>query len=533
MKIRRYTTSLLFSLFIVAFIHVFAHAETIDSFERKLKLEKDIAQQIQNDLSLLVPERFFRVSVVADFETKRDLQTEQVFQKSGKKEKTELLPGFGPTSQGNATDEQNRATTYVSVDQLKTLTFYLFLSNDITEELEKIADDYFQERWTKIDPNVISLVTKHVDFAGKGFMQGASVFEWFNARNLLIFGALLILVITFLILSRMAAKRADIVNSLSREHDDIKGIETVGEDEAKEEHKKEFVEELMDDPLAARNFVRSLSHDLQSHVRACFQTAPARKLLGSWLPPREEDETIPSDEELEILHLITALREYKKMRNKQLESPFGFLIDLTPEEAQSVLEDEPLDAIAHILRHTTPEQTRMLLASMSREEQEQIVQSLEEPEPDRSKLLDVEGRVRKKYEAIAKSIALHKSSDATVIRSILDESPHARYLTETLLKKYPDREEHLKKYLFDFEQLLEQKQEVLKRVLGQVENDVLLVLFQTIPEETKEKLEKCISKERREILKEYERSIGYQSQEGDENRAKNLLVHKAREILFS
>ncbi|MBI4212621.1 MAG: hypothetical protein HY540_08290 [Deltaproteobacteria bacterium] len=522
--------TLLVAILALAFFTNLAVAKTVDSFERKMKLEQEIAQQVEKDLSILVPERFYHISVVANIETSKNLQSEQIVQTPQVVHKeVPVLPGF-PALAKKTPEGPDRQATYVITEELASLAFYLVLSDRIPEAYAQTLMEYFQERWVAIDPASIKVITKRSAFPGESFSQGSSLFEWVNVRSLIIIAAGIFTLLLVLILSRR--RTSPMVTAMpGLTHPQTSAEIDPSGPSSQHHHKDAFLTALMADPLMARSFLRSLDQKTQEQVCLNFQSRQVRDLLCRWVGMATNLQGHP--DALDFQPVLSELHEFKEVRKRLLETASGFIQDLLPEEIVSLLTEEAFPSLKAIAHALSADQLQAILLQLPASEQQILLDHLHHHAiPDGQDHAELT-RLREKSAAIVKHMMAAPQAKSDIIESILEASPEAATLARDFIERHPEWETRLKKFTLSIEELTTHHTSSLREILSHLENEELIAILHDATEEQKKLFMKYISKERQKILIHLMRASNGTLQALDISTAKSMLLRHARETLFA
>lgn len=455
---------------IFLFLFIFAFSSKVqadDLYEHKLNLENDILNQITSGLNLLVKPEFYKITVNVVLEKeKKIVKTGQPVSKTAPKE---ILPGFYAPETSKETVKI--ITTEKEIEVLKSTTIHLYLREDILAESKKVITDYLNTQWMATNPEVVSVVHHTFPAPLPPVIQEPPVTkeplvvkespvvkekETFSlsdrlAENNWIFwgGVAVILVLLALFFIKNRKKP----NSPLKPQESL--LPEIKKDDKENEIlvnkiKSEFIQNLLDTPLLSRGFLSSLNHKQRKEILPFFQNMAIREWIVNWLGVEDEgsEDTPQSLNAYTLINILSELQEYKKIRQRQLKIPFGFLQDLMDKELINILQHESLEILSTILRYLPQKVAQTILTHLTQKDQALLIKNLQIPlRGDEKKITQTETRLREKYEQLSEKLLLPRRSKNVLVELILDGSPHSTNIAESLIAENPNLKSQYEKYL--------------------------------------------------------------------------------------
>jgi flagellar motor switch protein FliG len=519
-------------------------ADTVTIIEQKIHLENEVVQQIKEDLDQIVKPDLYKVSAVAKVSKGRTWHSEEVTREKNEQGPIlleEVLPGIKrpPAPKVVPTETKRSAVMYEQVFNLKSLRINLYLRDTIQESTASLIESYLQTSWVEQYPEIISVNSQRVPFPiDEDILKDAeSKSGWkkiLQRDDVLILLAALVLMLAFSLLLRrgIAKKQVTITNRV--EKPEAKKKEDPRKQERINDVKQIFMGEILEQPVIARNFLKTLDPKQQAKVLGHFTNSYVRGLMSYLMNAASIEERI--DEEVTLPDLQAVLQElyeYKEIRKKQLALPFGFLADLNPDELQMILSEEDTRTLGVILRFLPHDQVQHILSQLASAKQADLARQIQSPQPiDESTIATIEQRLRGHYGELSANLILAQHPQDNVIDLILDNSLHAPEIAKELIAQHPEKEEKYQQYLLDFDHFFSLDGNVLKRILGGTSNEILVTILCDLGEEEQKKIYKGISRERRHILGDMKKSLEATPTQIQINESKSKLLKMMRQTLY-
>lgn len=522
--------------------------DTLASYSGKMEFEKNVVTQIRTDLAPLVKDDTYEVTAAAVVEKVKHVQSQKTVEsRSGMTTVTgksvELLPGFRDLKDSNADRNSSTAITYEQVDELKSLTITAFLADNIPVESETVINDYLQNKWAAANPNVVTVATKKIAFPKPDVLPPLlpkTLRDYWTTENIL--KTLLVLAgfLMLLTLVRMRPKSEFSVNAemhgaaasqpLSNAQDQAPKP-TVTEAMSLNTLRDSFVREMVEDPLFARGFFGSVNDTAKHGLLDLFQSSYLRGVLAAWMHTDPNVSAMTEGSPAMLQALLEEFRNYKRLRQKQIALPFGFLADLTDAELCELVANESAEALAPVLKHARPNQIPLLLTRLTVDEQLQLVQTVRSSNAD-ANTTKIESRLKAKSQQIADRLAsLTHEPGGDMIDAVLEQSPQSQIVAEKMIALDPTLKPRLAKYLLGLDHLFTQEITIIKRVIGAVENEVLITALSDMDDTSRKKIYDGMSRERARIIEGIRKSEARHFGTTEVQMAKSALVKQMRAML--
>ncbi len=554
LMLRRILSFFSLTLFLGLILGVAVNAQNLSMYERKIRFENSIVDQIYNHLDGMIDRKFYKVTANVELERGQLPLSRQVYQSglgdSSRKNKTgnENLPGF---EAGDATSQIRRetSTTYEDVDQLKALAIQLFIDNKMPDDQAKAAETYIREHWIDTDPEKCTLIVTKTDLptmtpdaqpapvasgSEAGDDKKNSALNWRDWPTWVPLAVLLSLFVGLLLL-RPKSKPGNIdvqMNSQKPETLDRQPVALTG-DQPLTELKEAFVHELVADPQAARGFLENLGLEGKEDILAYYQHAYTRELLEKWMGYQAETPFGIRDMRPERLAIYLAeLREYKDLRRVNMQAPFGYLTGLDEYDLYELIADETKENIASLLPYIPESKRGGVMSYFGQESQEKILSLVAGGEDllKESGMAKFDARLRERFEHILKNQLPDRQAPEMVVRSVLDASPQSVNLAKKLIEDNPETEVSYGKYKLTLDDLLAMDADRTRRALSTLDNETIIKALSTIEEKSRDKLMAAMSTERSRIIKGLSKSLGTKFSADETKEASRILQRTLRNI---
>lgn len=521
---------LIFFVFIVSFSQ--ARADSLPAFEKKLNLEREMKQQIENDLNLLVDKKWYQVNAIINLTKSRELRSQEVSGSNSQEKNSEkslskpeistdeVLPGFdpppAPISEENPgrekpiVNQSQQSALYESVDQIKSLTINLILNENIPSDQEALIQKYLDMRWVGPNNGLVSVSTLKKEFPqpekDKVPLPPPPPTAWEKVQGfvethapLLLIGFFLIIITLILILVSNRSAKTDI----SIENKNIKD-ESFSQNSPDPKTLEALLQELFTQPLLGRSYLQSLKREDQRKILDLFRTSSLLPLLKQWLlipahvslPEMDVNDLIPQK-------TLAELKAFKKIRLSQQEAPFGYLLDLNSQELFQMLEDESLATMAPILSYLPPHHLQGILSHLNQSDQEELIKQVQHYVFSTPVVTAIDQRLRQRFEEQSHLLMNPKQSSQDVIQNMLEQSPHGSEIAKKLIASNPTLQNTYSRYTIEVSDLFSWEADKIKKVLGILSNETLASILQpTSIQEVEKRIQilSHLSKERSKII---------------------------------
>lgn len=525
-------------------------AQNLSMYERKIRFENAIVDQIYEQLDGIIDRKLYKVTANIELERVQQPLARQVYQSGNAgnnnrgKKVSDNLPGFELGDDTN-TLKRETSTTYEEIDQLKTLAIQLYVDKTLSAESITLAKTYIEDHWVKTKPEKITLTVSTIELPQfqpieekkpepEKIISEEKPEEKKDWRTYLQWWplglALLSLIIIALLLRRKSSdNNVELTIARQKSENLARPVPLTG-NQPLTELKEAFIRELVSDPRIGRGFLENLDNESKEDLLSYFQHAYTRELLEKWmnysvatsiLNPREI-----RPERLAIC--LTELKEYKNLRHIHIQSPFGYLVDLDEVDLRDLLAQESVESLASLLPFVPESKRATVISHLSQNDQEKIlslVSTGDQPFKE-SGLVRLDTRLREKFETLAKTRPSHKVSSDDVIRSVLEASPESATLATRLIEKNPEAEITFGKYKLTLEDLLAMDVEKTRRAMTNLDNETIIKAMHGLETPAREKVMHAMSSERSRIIKGLSKSLGSQFEDAEVASAKKLL-HRA------
>lgn len=515
-------------------------AEPVSMYERKLRFDNDVVSQIYRDLEQLVDKKYYKILASSEFERQKQWQTQQVFDDSSprnlvRKENTNL-PGFRDLK-GTTSRIKNRKTavTYEEIDNLKSLTILLYLDPSMPKESAKLIESYLEKNWVDPWPEIVHLIKKTVNLPQAKVSKPETFTNTLLKQDkwLLLAGLLVLFIIAVIL--RRGKSQTDFNINTQQSTPETNQENLIKEEERLNVLKDRFIDEVTNHPLISRGYLQSLEDDKSQLLLSYFNNTYLKAFMARWTNAKLEE--IDADEELKaapMAQFVSELCEYKKLRQKQIDLPLGYLVDLTSEELSEILSKQSLEILGVVIRYLPRRNINVILSSLSKEKQTTLLNELQTDKVvDENLVKSIDKKLRAQYQKITGKLLLSTWPENRLTEMLLDDSEYGHIIAEEMIAKNPQLRQGLQKYTIGFGDLLLQDKKVIQRILDEVNNEQILHAIQDMDEEFKFQLYRAVSSERGKVLKGLSKSIGQRASKDEIQEAKTEIVKKIRQVLYS
>lgn len=221
--------------------------------------------------------------------------------------------------------------------------------------------------------------------------------------------------------------------------------------------------------------------------------------LGLFRTPGRD--TPPGNEE-EVLDLHEReFDDYARARDWQDQQFFGFLHQLSNDQLNTLLTHASPLAACVMLRFLKPAQSAYVLDGMSPSRRSEIFAQV--PQVQVAALNDlaiIEKEIRASAQRMPRALFGSPKEDAEYWGRVLSESDQQDGILKALEKTNPELGPSLKQFRFKLEDAMSVDDDVLQRVLGDVDNDELALALTTLPDEVVEQFLQALSGRRRDLV---------------------------------
>ncbi|MEP9412116.1 MAG: flagellar motor switch protein FliG [Candidatus Brocadia sp.] len=248
---------------------------------------------------------------------------------------------------------------------------------------------------------------------------------------------------------------------------------------------KELVEKVL----------RDLSHELKSNERLVkYDSNSFKKLLERAIGVQKSEEIITSVQEGTIFPV-----------------PFSALRDTNDEDVMRILVGEHPQTIALVLSYVDSQRAARILSQFPTELQSEIIMRIATMEPPPTKLLlrvnEVILSKIKSEDRRRKTPAKKKYKFASEIIGSMEGSADKNVIDQISYKN-PELADEIKKLLFTFEDIIHIQDEALRKILTEVDNNVIALALKTANPEIEKKFFSNMSKRVGDSVREVRDLLG-------------------------
>lgn len=249
------------------------------------------------------------------------------------------------------------------------------------------------------------------------------------------------------------------------------------------------------DKEVVEKVLRDLSHELKSNERLVkYDSNSFKKLLERAIGVQKSEEIITSVQEGTIFPV-----------------PFSALRDTNDEDVMRILVGEHPQTIALVLSYVDSQRAARILSQFPTELQSEIIMRIATMEPPPTKLLlrvnEVILSKIKSEDRRRKTPAKKKYKFASEIIGSMEGSADKNVIDQISYKN-PELADEIKKLLFTFEDIIHIQDEALRKILTEVDNNVIALALKTANPEIEKKFFSNMSKRVGDSVREVRDLLG-------------------------
>lgn len=193
-----------------------------------------------------------------------------------------------------------------------------------------------------------------------------------------------------------------------------------------------------------------------------------------------------------------------KLGPRRTKAPFDFVRRTDPAQLMNSIQAEHPQTIALVLAHLEPSQSAVVLASLPKEQQIEVVRriaTMDKTQPDVVK--EVEDVIAKRISSVS-SEELTLSGGAKAVAEVLNRADRSteKNILQVLEGENPGLVDEIKKLMFVFEDIVLVDDRGIQQVLREADPKELALALKTASDEVKEKIFRNMSKRAAEGIKE-------------------------------
>jgi hypothetical protein len=305
-----------------------------------------------------------------------------------------------------------------------------------------------------------------------------------------------------------------------------------GEEQILEIHRKKLLGKFLMKSDAFRLYYGKLKDEERSELFAALNGPAYDSLLnglGLAPVPGESSDTQMLEERMAFHE--KNFDEFAAAKDWQDRQFFGFLQQLNEEQILSLVQHESALAIALMLKYMRPHQSAMVLDTLNSNKRVEVIAQLASvSELPLSKMYSIEREVRLAAQRVPQHTPGATRQEEDFWGEVLAESSDQESLLGDLERTNPEIFPKLAKFKFKLEDAATLPNNLLQRVLGNVENDELGMALATCSQDVVEVILEAVSTRRRDLL--MNQIDNYRTMPRDQVTAARLkLTKKFREAL--
>ena len=312
---------------------------------------------------------------------------------------------------------------------------------------------------------------------------------------------------------------------------------------------EKFVDQMVEDPLLSRHFLRQLDSEDKAKLLKCFNTYGMQENLKKtlrlsdlesdvenvWEGVGEEDLNYEKHELL--VKIYNELKQYRKVMGVQIKRKFGYLSLLDDKELGQVFDEIPLQYLSGITGIMPSEKREELLNSLPLERKKELFTFLTSNEKGVSmqdlKAYDKELKHRV-YDVINTASESGHISNASIMDSLVSEVQDAHYiLSDDLMRENTVLAEKYKYHRVNFDGFLSGDSESILNCIDDVSNEVIAQSLLTVDEGQAGKLLNILSRDRRTIVASLISSLKVGEYDSQSEIAQNEILKNYKNYLYS
>ncbi len=274
------------------------------------------------------------------------------------------------------------------------------------------------------------------------------------------------------------------------------------EDVAIEKLRKKVLDRFIGRSQAFRQYFGQLSVEASQELYACLRGQAFNKLLdGLAIRAPKADKNTPT-------HILEILDQHDKdfgdfVHAKDWEDRqfFGFLHGLTDEQLAALVAGQTQEIACVLLRMMEPRQSAAVLNMMPEDQRAEILDGVKNLRKiSFAQLVEIEKEVRAASQRLPDRYFGSQKEDLTFWGTVVSESTDQDTIVEGLVRSRPEIAGQLKKFRFRLEEAASLPDELLSRVLSQVDNEELCLAMATCSKDVREIFADALSDARRQVI---------------------------------
>ena len=313
---------------------------------------------------------------------------------------------------------------------------------------------------------------------------------------------------------------------------------------------EKFIDQLVEDPLLSRHFLRQLESEDKGKLLKCFNTHGMQENLKRTidLSPLESDEAeniwenmdedeLNADKHELLVKIHNELRQYRKVMGVQLKRKFGYLALLDDKELKHVFDEVPVRYLSGVTRIMPSQQREHLLQSLPVEKKKELFTFLTSNEKNISmeELKEYNQELKHKvYDVINTASGSDSISNTSIMDSLVSEVQDAHYiLSDDLMRENTVLADKYKHHRVTFNQFLLDNQESILNCLDDASNEVVAQSLLTVDEGQAQNLLNFLSSDRRTLVGSLMLSLKVGEYAAQSEIAQNEILKNYKNYLYS
>jgi len=296
--------------------------------------------------------------------------------------------------------------------------------------------------------------------------------------------------------------------------------------------RKRLLERFLTRSSAFRQYWSKLSVEVQGELYAVLGGPAFDNFLDGLQIPRPVGSEIPPSEPEEIIGKHEkSFEEFAETSDWQDRQFFGFLQNLANEQILALANQENPIAVCLMLRFMKARQSAMILDTLPPEKRQEILSQVTAvQEISFTQIAEIEREVRTSVKHMPPRFYGSHNADVDFWGTVLSESEHQEDLLKDLENTNPNISPTLKKFKFKLEDVASFPDNLLRKILSDVDNQELAMALTTCAKDVVDVILEALSPKRKSFLVNQMRSAKGASPEATQS-ARNSLTRRIREAM--